>query len=745
MKNFIIAVFAISAVALSCQKKEEPISTDPVETQAKTEASFELAPGGPTFAWKAGDAVSVFDGKANNKFTYVNGFEGVACENTDLQILYPYDASSARFNGKVKMSVAASQTVVAGDIDKSNVILVANSAKGKEDWVFKSALAFGKLSVNLNTNPAAIEISATGILAGDVDVALSSPFVVEATTNIASTISLDGDLKGTLYFSAIPGEISNITVTVISADQERAVIKIDGSKTLAAAQVTDFGTVRDADVAFPSTVAKTGIFKVSFAEDEFNLVSEPGFEEYPNRPINFATRWVTAVSWNRSFPVDFVYGENESELYKAHTGNRAAAVRTVDSQERVWNSIEQTVPLRINTDYVFSVWADANNVDCYMGMTCRGVDNLGHEIAGSTWTQNDAFGGAWELVTFEFNTGNDWWGYLFFGDWGEGLNGWHNGAWWNRIFLDDVRLIPKGYDKTSTKPTSIEYKGMIANNAAVISDNGKVVAWPDASGNVAIALSNPTISESSLENALAIATNVDFNAGINISNYAAGETPTPILNKSGDAIEIIINGGFYVGNKLYVHYAAKKSDDYDVNPKLARWTNAYTGFLVSSDNGVTWTAGPQSEDPYYSQTSFCVKDNTICMVHCWSGRTDIDTDAFFVSRISKDATGIEDLANWERWDGIEWNTNPLGGDRGQVTKGAMSEPAIIWNPKYQRFMMFYRSAWQHGIIYRDSDKLEGPWSGEKVITCDEFDGSWYAPSALSVDTDGSVWLTASEF
>ncbi|MBQ3711921.1 MAG: DUF4185 domain-containing protein [Bacteroidales bacterium] len=745
MKRFFVALAATFVAVVACQKKDEPISVAPVDTHANTEASFELAPGGPTFTWKSGEAVSVFDGKANNKFTYVDGFEGVACENTDLQILYPYNASSARFDGKVKMAVAASQTVVAGGIDKSNVILVANSTKGKEDWVFKSALAFGKLTVSLSAAPAAIEISATGALAGEVNVPLTSPFVAEAGANTVSTISLGGNLKGVLYFSAIPGQISNITVTVITTDQKRAVVKIDGDKTLSAAKVTDFGSLGDADVIFPSTIEKTGVFKVSFAEDEFNLVSEPGFEEYPDRPINFATRWVTSVDWNRANPVDLVYAENEGDIYKSHSGERAAALRTVDSNKRFWNLMEQTVPMTVNTDYVFTVWADANNVDCFMGVNCKGEANTGHEIPGEDWTQNGGFGGAWEQLSMEFNTGADWWGYLFFGDWGEGLNGWSAGAWWNRLYLDDIRLIPKGYDKKSTKPTTVEFKGMIANNAASVSGNGKVVAWPDGAGNVAVALSNPSIQESSFENTLAIASDVDFSAGLALSKYAAGAAPTPILNKSGNAIEIIINGGFYVGDKIYVHYAAKQSDDYVDNPKLARWTNAYNGFLVSSDNGATWTAGPQSTDPYYSQASFCVKDDYICMVHCWAGRTDVDTDAFFVSRIAKTSSDIDDIAKWERWDGITWNTDPLVGDRGQVTKGAMSEPAIIWNPKYQRFMMFYRSFWQHGIIYRDADKLEGPWSGEKVITCDEINGSWYAPSALAVDADGSVWLTASEF
>lgn len=739
MKRFFYLLFIPFLMLVACREEQEVIYQDPVDMTVNTQGTFEVVPSGPSFTWETGDSVSIFDGRSNNKFTYKGGFEGLARENRTLHFLYPYDGLLLRYSGRVKVSTPASQTVVPGGIAKENVILVAESDSEKGSISFSTPLSYGKMDLNIGEPLSGIEISGSRALAGTIWLSLDEPFDIEVIVPSYQTISLSGDLKGTLWFSLLPGELDGVTITFISSDLKRSSVKLENALTCTAGAVVDFGSYGDQDVLFPSNIQKTGIFRVSFAEDEFNLVSEPGFEEYPDQPVEYATRWVSSISEDRSLKVDLSYGEDE--IHQAVSGIRSVAIRSSDFDAQKWHKIEQTVPLYKNTDYVFTAYADGNRTANYMGVNARGGGNKGHEIAGKTWTKNGSFVGKWVPLTMEFNTGEDYWGYVFFGTWGTGS---HSSSWY-RLYMDDARLIPKGYDKTSTQPVAVEFKGSIANQMTKLTGNGKVVAWPDDKDNVYVAFENPEWSDGKLANGLGIVENANPSAGLTVSTFNGGKTMKKIMDPVSGSLATIINGGFSVGGKTYIHYAAKSSDDYNEDPKLARWSVMATGFLVSTDNGATWMAGPTIDNSFYAQSSFCVTDEYVCMVTCCPGRTDSDTDSFFISRIAKSATGIDDMSNWEHWNGTAWTKDPIVNNLGLITMGAISEPAIIWNPQYQRFMLFYRSSWQKGIVYRDSDRLEGPWSGEKVLTCDDINGSYYAPSAVAVEDNGAVWLTVSEF
>jgi hypothetical protein len=64
----------------------------------------------------------------------------------------------------------------------------------------------------------------------------------------------------------------------------------------------------------------------------------------------------------------------------------------------------------------------------------------------------------------------------------------------------------------------------------------------------------------------------------------------------------------------------------------------------------------------------------------------------------------------------------------------------VYNPKFDRFMMIYRSAVHGGLVYRDADAIDGFWSGEKIITDDDVNGSSYAPSILEVEENGDILM-----
>lgn len=100
--------------------------------------------------------------------------------------------------------------------------------------------------------------------------------------------------------------------------------------------------------------------------------------------------------------------------------------------------------------------------------------------------------------------------------------------------------------------------------------------------------------------------------------------------------------------------------------------------------------------------------------------------------------------SYEYWTGNEYEAveeSSVGGDA-LITVGDISEPSLVWNAKFGRWMLIYRSNKHCGLVYRDSDSPEGFWSGEKILTDDDKTGILTAPEVLGVDEDGNILILA---
>lgn len=105
---FIIAVALAGASAISCSK-EQPSGADcPVRIDVGA-APVKTVLNGKTVLWQSGDAVSVFDGESNKRFTTSDSgsqaqFTGSAAPSASYTVIYPYDAGSSLQDGKISFS-----------------------------------------------------------------------------------------------------------------------------------------------------------------------------------------------------------------------------------------------------------------------------------------------------------------------------------------------------------------------------------------------------------------------------------------------------------------------------------------------------------------------------------------------------------------------------------------------------------------------------------------------------------------
>ena len=109
---------------------------------------------------------------------------------------------------------------------------------------------------------------------------------------------------------------------------------------------------------------------------------------------------------------------------------------------------------------------------------------------------------------------------------------------------------------------------------------------------------------------------------------------------------------------------------------------------------------------------------------------------------------ITDPANWDYYTVNATKYSWAHGDQDAAAPqdplrlicGSRSEPALVWNPKFERFMLIYRDEKQEGLVYRDAGSIEEDWSGEKPLAYDDIAAGMYAPSVIDVDENGDLFM-----
>ncbi|NLG56190.1 MAG: DUF4185 domain-containing protein, partial [Rhodococcus sp.] len=190
----------------------------------------------------------------------------------------------------------------------------------------------------------------------------------------------------------------------------------------------------------------------------------------------------------------------------------------------------------------------------------------------------------------------------------------------------------------------------------------------------------------------------------------------------GSPIEftIIPTAGVSVGTDQYARFMSVRSWGTPGN-----WTTNYSALARSTDNGETWTTDPATarvniaglgipgipavapgnED--FQQSAFVPgADGWIYEFGTPSGR-------FGPARLARvQGADINDLSAYEYWDGSAWG--PDIGDAAPVIPGTVSELSVQWNDYLGKYVAMYTEP-TRGLVIRQADNLEGPWSGMQTL------------------------------
>ncbi|MCF0175576.1 MAG: DUF4185 domain-containing protein [Bacteroidales bacterium] len=752
---------AACAAAVACQEEVEDRTADPVEMTF--DATIESPGAGLELGWSTGDAISVYDGKKVNEFIAQGSgsstsFAGIANKKAEQFVaINPY-TDKERYLGAVETQIPSVQAAVKNGVDASASIAAAYVRnEGSKVLNFKNMLAYLKVSVNQpDEQIVKIQVSSTKgeVLAGYVNVGLfEEPVIAGSTTKATSTsVAVTGeDLDGTYYIAVMPQVLEGgYEITITDAEDSRWSEVVSAPVEFKRNEITDLGTIsgKTLDPAVnpnPTTVVKNVILKASFQEGEFNMVDDGGFEYWPR------TTWALPGGAEVSLYDKPISGKNTIKIDVSKNGG--------------WWPMFNVVAIRAGLEYTYETTVNSNTPHTYTYVQ-RYRPDVRSELGGPAYYKD------WSLVEFLDQPNH----FVIdvpvassvIADVG-------TGAWWDAdryCYFDDVKLYPKGYDKKSMDLKAIETKGQISNTTFdAISGMDRVVAWNTLDGDVNFVFSKPTIGGQSVDNAFATCLDGDITTGLAVNKYFKKNGSLITLKSPVAGVSSIVPDAVFTYNgKTYMHYYAETAPGYWRDDAAYIMNIVASGFAISEDNGKTWTLPshnkmwtpintanyapyfPNSYN-YFAQASFVQKDGVIYMIGCLPGRFRATGGTlgwkerergYYCAKcdLTKDFTNPD---NWQYWNGLTWvNTQDEILVDATLTANDWSEMQLVWNPKFKRWMMIYRSEQMAGLVYRDSDVIEGPWSGVKLLTKDEELGKCFAPSVLKVDDNGDIWFIASQ-
>ena len=757
--RFIIASLALLAVA-ACKKDNQGQETPANYQELTFEATMESA---LPFQFAERDAITVYDELSGNTFVTAESGEKVSFKGTadasakEYTALFPH-ADGARFSGKVQATLPPSQNAVKDGYDRSAILAAAKTTD--KSLKFKSVVAFLKVKLNVTDyTVVSASVSANGgeTLSGQVFVGLSdNPTIEPYSTGVSSVVTLAGEdiSQGTYYIAVMPQTLaSGYTLAFTNSYDGRYEVVVDKSVTFESGSVYDLGEVGEVEwVDKPNpnatTVPGAVLLKASFKSAEFNMVSEGGFEDYIDQPIFYRTAWI---------PIN---GADKNVSYETGTPLEGKATLHFDASPvgGVWMDLNQFIATPMNTDYVMSFQQSVNTPYSRNAFIGEGPRELWlKEIQGHDM-RNPEEGDFWDLAagypswnptnpktyTIEFNSADYYWGIMVFtiaGDPGR------------YEILDDVKLYPKDYSARSIEVAEVTAAGTLSNATYDdVTDLDKMLVWEGTDGQINAVFSKPVIRGVTYDNAVAFISEKDMT--ISKFSKASGKIKPAFAVEDPDITSIVPDDVFSWNGKSYMHYFAKTTQE---NPDV--WHTKYSGFLVSEDGGKTWAepahgrhwevwleeTGHEMKPPYewFSEASICHADGYFYMVHGAWGRDWGNYSNYFVSRI-EDTKDFTDPSLWEHWSGTGWSASEHDVNSSAMgTIGNRSEPCLVYNEVFGRFMLIYRSARHSGLVFRDAASVEGPWSGEKILTDDDVVGRCNAPCAIRFDEAGSLYLVAS--
>ena len=289
---FILAA-AMTVFAVSCNKEpngggENGDKSKPVtKTISATLPNVKAALVGEIVLWEPGDAISVFDGKSNNKFTMEEGsrsgakasFTGkVAGDAEQLVAVYPYVSSASFANGKVTGSIPSRQSP--GTISFDTSCFAAVGQVDGDAVTLKSAVSFVKVTLGSSQSTKSISLSGNNgeSVAGDFSVTADGATVTPEASGSSSSLCVGNFEGGKSYLLTTFGGIklsSGLTVSVDLGGGYIATKKISSNVTINAGSVYAVD-MADAEVTQISVSYKTESDTLTFNLGETKEVEVGG-------------------------------------------------------------------------------------------------------------------------------------------------------------------------------------------------------------------------------------------------------------------------------------------------------------------------------------------------------------------------------------------------------------------------------------------------------------------------------------
>ena len=276
----IVFVAALAALAFAgCQKEvsfETPQTNDIVLTAVSDNSPESKAIlDGKNVLWNNGDCIAVYNGNevaefstdaadksATADFTTTNAEFAVA-EN--YLAVYPYSDGLAFADGKVTVTVPASQTATAGSFDpKANVAVASGTADALQ---FKNVCSYLKFTVPATmTDLSKVVLSANGVekLAGSVK-AVCDDASFEVVSGVSS-VALEGSFEAgkSYYIAVLPGTLSQGFTLEMTRSEETSTMTTDKAFTFKRSRSANIGELYDGTwkVALEGTAVLDGTVPV---------------------------------------------------------------------------------------------------------------------------------------------------------------------------------------------------------------------------------------------------------------------------------------------------------------------------------------------------------------------------------------------------------------------------------------------------------------------------------------------------
>ncbi len=767
IKLFFMAAAMLLFVA--CGEEKQPAGPD---YQELTFNATPAAVNGVDLQFSTGESVSIFDGKANQKFTAASAtsFTGTADVNAEsFSVIYPYNASYKRTSGKVNVTIPSAQNAVEGSLDPAANFQVAYAASKDAALNFAFMPALVKITVAPGEEIVSAQIAADGneTLSGTVTLDLSATPSCTAAGEGSNKVTLSGaKIEGSYYVAVVPGNVSAFTVSFTDASDSRCEVKVAGGE-LKSGECKDLGTFDtfewvEAVNPNPTKVAGAVIFKASFETADFNLVSDGGFEDYPSGVWKWA---------DPDFPdVTLIDGHNSPKAIRIERKHDGGLMSNLE-QGCKWQKGAQDTWWVMEFDARVSA---GSKQDFYSGFGF--FDQFGNwwkEVNGWPPTPEDVVENgrywfndeAWHHYVLEETCYmGQYKGSVHVGMWGN-PNDW---ACWSEY--DNIIAYPKGFEyhgiSTALKSTTVlgnitnatydEVTGFVQTEDGM-NQQGKIVAWMDQDNKVKLAMSNVVINGNPVSTVIAETESTDPSSIQITKFYKEKGRMTEIAPLAEGQLSFIPDDVFVMGDKTYMHYFTTVGFDpyFTLN-----WQADRTGFAVSEDNGKTWeivdkywaaSAWANNADGKFSNAAFANHDGYTYMIGSYAGRDNWLWGQSYAARVA-DGKDITDPTAYDYWTNPGWNESGAGegclDDTCPVMQGDRGTNDLIWNPKFNVYQIFYRADAGNAILYRDSPgpDAEGNWywSGAKVLVRDSEEvGVLGSISVLKVEDDGSIIFVAS--